>query len=162
MVTDVVPILPQHTVTTDGPFGGEVRWFSAQAQQGDSMLFRTSNACRLQLFSPTGEKLLAADTDAGRGFYGIEATDAGNYLLALSDVQGSDLYMSVTYHVPGKPAIGDLNADGQISVNDVTSMVSVILGVGSNSVDKWNADLNGDGEIDVSDIMMLVSIILGG
>ena len=53
---------------------------------------------------------------------------------------------------------GDVNADGEVNVSDVTALVSMILG---NSTVNAAADVNGDKEVNVSDVTALVSIILG-
>ena len=52
---------------------------------------------------------------------------------------------------------GDVNADGEVNVSDVTMLVSMILG---NTPQASTADVNGDGEVNVSDVTALVSIIL--
>lgn len=53
---------------------------------------------------------------------------------------------------------GDLNADGVVNVDDVTSLVNIILAGETNTA----ADINGDGAINVDDVTALVNIILGG
>ncbi len=54
--------------------------------------------------------------------------------------------------------VGDMNGDGNLDANDVSALVSLILG---NNSDNANADVNGDGKVDVSDVTALVSLILG-
>ena len=56
---------------------------------------------------------------------------------------------------------GDINGDGDISVNDVAMIVNYILGITDSNFIIANADVNGDGEIDINDVMGTVSIILG-
>ena len=56
---------------------------------------------------------------------------------------------------------GDVNGDGEVSVTDITMIVSNILGVTTDNVFiASNADINGDGGIDVKDVMLVVDIIL--
>ena len=55
---------------------------------------------------------------------------------------------------------GDINGDGDISVNDVAMIVNYILGIIDSNFIIANADINGDGEIDINDVMGTVSIIL--
>ena len=57
---------------------------------------------------------------------------------------------------------GDINGDGDISVNDVAMIVNYILGITDSDFIITNADINGDGEIDINDVMATVSIILEG
>ena len=56
---------------------------------------------------------------------------------------------------------GDVNGDGDVSVNDVAMIVNYILGVANDNFIAANADINGDGEIDINDVMGTVNIILG-
>ena len=57
---------------------------------------------------------------------------------------------------------GDINGDGDISVNDVAMIVNYILGIIDSNFIITNADINGDGEIDINDVMDTVSTILEG
>ena len=56
---------------------------------------------------------------------------------------------------------GDVNGDGEVSVNDVAMIVNYILGNENSNFIIANADINGDGEIDINDVMGTVSFILG-
>lgn len=59
---------------------------------------------------------------------------------------------------PGLP--GDLNGDGSINVQDLITMVNMILGTAEPSYSL--ADLNDDGIINIQDLILLVNMILGG
>ena len=50
----------------------------------------------------------------------------------------------------------DLNADNEVNVGDVTTLVNAILGKGGEG-----ADLNGDNAVNVGDVTKLVNVILG-
>ncbi|MBO4850459.1 MAG: dockerin type I repeat-containing protein [Prevotella sp.] len=160
-VTDILPIEPQHTVTAPRPAENTIQWFSAEALEGDSLLFRASSGCVLQLFSPTGELVYETDADGSTSFGGTEATESGTYYLALHEMEGSARTVKVTYRVPDMAGWGDVNGDGQLNVSDISSIVDIILGQVSFSVDEWNADINNDGILSIQDITMLVDIILG-
>ena len=56
---------------------------------------------------------------------------------------------------------GDINGDGDVSVNDVAMIVNYILGITDSNFIIANADVNGDGEITIADVMGTVSTILG-
>lgn len=57
---------------------------------------------------------------------------------------------------------GDVNADGSISVADVTALVNIILGrVERGQYAPRVADVNGDGNVSVADVTALVNLILG-
>lgn len=56
---------------------------------------------------------------------------------------------------------GDANADGSVSVADLTLVASYILGNRSTQINALAADMNGDGLITVADLAMLAARILG-
>ena len=58
--------------------------------------------------------------------------------------------------------LGDVNGDGDVSVNDVALIVNYILGMTDSNFIIANADINGDGEIDINDVMGTVKNILEG
>ena len=51
---------------------------------------------------------------------------------------------------------GDLDGDGQLTVNDITMLVSLYLDNGTAE----NADMDGDGQITVNDITVLNNLYL--
>ena len=67
----------------------------------------------------------------------------------------------VTSPIPPQPTLfGDANADGEINVNDITTIATYIL---KGKADSWNfknADVNEDGIINVNDITGVAAIIL--
>ena len=160
-VTGILPIEPQHTVVAPKPAANTIQWFSAEAQEGDSLLFRASSGCVLQLFSPTGEMVYETDAAGSTSFGGAKALASGTYYLALHEMEGSARSVKVTYRVPDIPGYGDVNADGQLNISDVSSIIDIVLGLSSLSIDEWNADLNNDGVMTITDVMMLVDRILG-
>ena len=57
---------------------------------------------------------------------------------------------------------GDVNSDGNINVQDIVSVVGIVLGTITPDDDQsCAADLNEDGSINVQDIVGLVNLILG-
>ncbi|MBO4815040.1 MAG: C10 family peptidase [Muribaculaceae bacterium] len=56
---------------------------------------------------------------------------------------------------------GDANGDGTVDVNDVTTVISYILGKNPNPFNYDNANVNGDEEVNVNDVTLIISIILG-
>ena len=57
---------------------------------------------------------------------------------------------------------GDVNADGSVTIADVTALVDIILGK-DNAVNYHQtvADINNDGSITIVDVTALVDLILG-
>ncbi len=62
----------------------------------------------------------------------------------------------------GQHLRGDINADGSITIADVTALVNIILSkTASPDSLKCLADVNADGSITIADVTALVNIILG-
>ena len=57
---------------------------------------------------------------------------------------------------------GDANGDGEIDMQDVTLIVSYILGTPAETFKAKAADINDDGEIGMSDVMHIIQYILNG
>ena len=64
----------------------------------------------------------------------------------------------------GKPASqyarGDVNHDGEVSVADVTYVISVVLSSYPTMEELKRCDVNGDNEVDISDVNTVIAIIL--
>ena len=58
-------------------------------------------------------------------------------------------------------AMGDVNNDRVVDVEDVVGIVNKILGNPADTFVETSADVNGDGRIDVDDVVAVVNIILG-
>lgn len=61
--------------------------------------------------------------------------------------------------VTGKP--GDVNGDGEVDIEDVTALISRVLGNNPDPFIEANANVNGEGEIDIEDVTALISLVLG-
>ncbi len=57
------------------------------------------------------------------------------------------------------PLVGDLNADGEVNVSDVTALINHILG--DAGITDALCDINADGVVNVSDVTALINLILG-
>lgn len=59
---------------------------------------------------------------------------------------------------PPTPVRGDVNADGEVNIADVNTLIAIILG----SLDKTEgrSDVNGDGEVGLADVNALIDLIL--
>lgn len=56
---------------------------------------------------------------------------------------------------------GDANADGKISISDLSAIVKLMLGEETGAFSPDAADANEDGKITVSDISVIVKKMLG-
>lgn len=102
----------------------------------------------------------------GKGAYVLksvsESDDEGKVVF---DVYAADLRSISTYTVGYKLAEsiikGDVNGDGAVNVADISAIISVMSGVGADSVSVSAADVNGDGAVNVADISSVISIMAG-
>ena len=94
----------------------------------------------------------------------------GNALGVYNDVDGNILDiegMNVTWWLVPEGAVthpGDINADNQVSIADVTALVNIILGKDNMQPYQYDhdaADVNNDGSISIADVTTLVNKILG-
>ena len=56
--------------------------------------------------------------------------------------------------------VGDVNADGEVTVADMNIVIDLILGFNYSDEVRGRADVNGDKEISVADINVIIDIIL--
>lgn len=104
-----------------------------------------------------GTLTLAPDVTAADNIYYLIEEDMREYLMEM----GSELYdfiypyksISLLFG-PAQP--GDLDKDGRITVDDITLLIAIYLGEGSNPA----ADVDGDGNVTVDDITNLIGIYL--
>ncbi len=54
---------------------------------------------------------------------------------------------------------GDVNADGTVSISDVTQLIDILL---SGAQGGPTADVNADGSVTISDVTQLIDMLLGG
>lgn len=66
----------------------------------------------------------------------------------------------VTVTKASKP--GDVNMDGQVTIEDVTDVIEILLGSVLTVYDMGAADLDRDGKISISDVTMLIDMLLSG
>ena len=57
---------------------------------------------------------------------------------------------------------GDVNHDGKRNITDVTLLINILLGSGSNDLCTICADVNGDGKLSIEDVTTLIGILLAG
>ena len=57
--------------------------------------------------------------------------------------------------------IGDVNCDGIVDVEDVTTLIAHVLGAPVNTFDESAARINDDDVIDIEDVTLLINIVLG-
>lgn len=101
-----------------------------------------------------------------------EDLESGCYAISLSNVELSDStgraykvensILTIEVTKPGGIIAGDINGDGNVSVDDVVNIVNYIIGT-NDGIDQNLADVDGNGEITINDIVVFINLyILGG
>jgi hypothetical protein len=57
--------------------------------------------------------------------------------------------------------LGDVNHDGKVAINDVTSLIDYLLG-GEHGACAICADVNASGDVTISDVTALIDLLLSG
>jgi Ca2+-binding EF-hand superfamily protein len=57
--------------------------------------------------------------------------------------------------------LGDVDGDGEITINDVTMTISAALGRPAAIFISAAADVDGDGEITINDVTTIIGMALG-
>lgn len=71
--------------TTAKPTDNHIKWYKVEALRGDSLAFKTHQACTLQLFSPSGKELYSASSPEVLRYGGAYAPEDGTYYIAVHD-----------------------------------------------------------------------------
>lgn len=87
----------QTSQTFNRPAQNDIKWFSLQAEKGDTIAFRSSQATSLQVFSPTGQEVYAASADKSVKFGGCHTWEDGTYYVAVHDVTGTRQNVTLDY-----------------------------------------------------------------
>lgn len=94
-VDDATPL--DATQTFERPAENDVKWFTFEAEKGDSIAFRSSQATSLQVFSPTSKEVYAASADQSVNFGGCHVWEDGTYYVAVHDVTGTKPNVTLDY-----------------------------------------------------------------
>ncbi|MBR7053278.1 MAG: dockerin type I repeat-containing protein [Prevotella sp.] len=87
----------QPTQTFDRVEENGIKWYTVSVNEGDTVAFKSSQACTLQLFSPSGEEVYQASGDKSVAFSGCHTWETGTYYLAVHDVTGTKPTMTLDY-----------------------------------------------------------------
>ena len=79
-------LLQPGRTTTSRPEANTIKWYRLTVEAGDCLGFKLNRAAALQLFSPTGQEVIAVSGAASVSRSDIYAEESGTYYLALHDV----------------------------------------------------------------------------
>ena len=96
-VTDAEQLTPGVSQVTACPAENAIRWYRFEANPGDTVAFKTSQAATIQVFSPDGQEVYTASGSESVAYGGCHTWQAGTYFVALHDVTGSQSNISLDY-----------------------------------------------------------------
>ena len=105
-------------------------------------------------------------TESSLSQFTAEANVTGDARIRLRQTAGKRLNIddiAITNNPPTAPVIlkGDVNADDEISIADVTALINIILSETQPTGELlYRADVNDDSEVGIADITALINIVL--
>ena len=119
------------------------------AQRGETVTFTVTPAVgyttgNVQITTVGGE-VITADLDKATGTYSFIMPDESVTITATFDEFTSTL--------------GDVDCDGIIGINDVTTLIDYLLGIDFD-IDLWAADVTQDGQIGIADVTTIIDMVL--
>lgn len=77
---------------------------------------------------------------------------------SLEAYRTTDCWSRFTNIVPIKK--GDVNGDAELTINDMTALIDLLLTDDASAINIVNSDVNGDGIVNISDVAALVNMLL--
>ena len=131
-------------------YAGDV---TEQANAPLLLAIETGDATRRIITGITGKQYQVNNLTAGGTFnYKVKTVYFDGTESAWSNIEQVTLADHVT--------VGDVNCDGEVNVNDVTTLINYILGKNPTPFDSVAADVNEDTAINVNDVTALINLIL--
>ena len=81
-------------------------------------------------------------------------------ITAVTDSNGKFASCDFTVTVTSASVPGDVNMDGKVAIDDVTTLIDVLLGSVLCNYDPAAADVNNDGRITITDVTALIDMLL--
>lgn len=96
-VDDITLLESGKRVTKNVPDPNKVHWFYLEAETGDSLSLRTTQATTVQIFSPSGKEVYKASGSNSVTYGGVNAVEPGTYYVAIHDVTGTKKTIGIDY-----------------------------------------------------------------
>lgn len=132
-VTDITPIArDEKSKTFEAPGENEIRWFSFEAQMGDSIILRCDKTSTIEVLSSTGEVLYTVNGAESIKNNGRHIKSDGTYYIAVHDVTASNVdKLTLDLQLIDKYAVLSYTPD-RVGVTPH----SFIMGLAGNGYDK--------------------------
>ena len=93
------------------PSGGDIHWFMLHSEIGDSIAFKADKGCALQLFTPSGERVMSSSGIDVLDWNSLTSMESGWYHLAVSNGSANNPNLNVSYFRLGKFDVVDYDVD---------------------------------------------------
>ena len=93
------------------PSGGDIHWFMLHSEIGDSIAFKADKGCALQLFTPSGERVMSSSGIDVLDWNSLTSIESGWYHLAVSNGSANNPNLNVSYFRLGKFDVVDYDVD---------------------------------------------------
>lgn len=94
-ITNLADLMPSQTF--ERPEENGIKWFKFEAEEGDTIAFRCSQATSLQVFAPSGDEIYSAAGNKAVQYDGAHTWENGTYYVAIHDVTGSRTDVTLDY-----------------------------------------------------------------
>ena len=145
--------------------GTPITWSASNVQMKPEPIANTSGSVYLMAGTFVGETVAdayAVDTAGAVAEWGNAIVEPFRaYFKELAELEEHADILLPGEATTGEVIPGDANDDGNVDVNDVTTVINYILGKNPNPFNYDNANVNGDTKVDVMDVTLIINLILG-
>lgn len=120
------------TATIAAPYNNAFHWFKITVGIGDSISFKASERCTMQLFSPSGKLVWKKSGRNVLSWNGLQALENGTYYLAVHDAEEHEGNIDISYDWVYKYDVVDWNVH-RVGNGGISSIN--FIGNGFNSLD---------------------------
>lgn len=148
-----VPVIANGRTTIEELPENRIKWYCYAGRGGDSISVKLDREGMIELYSPSGDLVYAADSAASTVFAPVELEEYGYYWLAVHDVAADRRKnVGVDFMSSRGVLVGDADDNGVVDANDVVVIRNYYLKK-SDRINKEASDVNADGVIDAQDAL---------
>ena len=93
------------------PTADDIHWFMLHSEIGDSIAFKADKGCALQLYDPSGERVMSSSGIDVLDWNSLTSLEGGWYHLAVSNGSANNPNLNVSYFRLGKFDVVDYDVD---------------------------------------------------
>lgn len=148
-----VPVIANGRTTIEELPENRIKWYCYAGRGGDSISVKLDREGMIELYSPSGDLIYAADSAASTVYAPVELDEYGYYWLAVHDVAADRRKnVGVDFLSIRGVLVGDADDNGVVDANDVVVIRNYYLNK-SDRINKDASDVNADGVIDAQNAL---------